>query len=171
MRAVGIPMRMAPGKVGRPGYRHLKFELLIIRAKSFIGDRPIRSETIARVDLEIGRMKARREGRPVNGTSAYALAAVVRAKGEGIRAAGDAKIFPVEFVRSGFVADPVAFCVPEGASFKRDYSEPSAAQALKKNTTRGSASDDQVVNFVRIAVAAHRKVDLLKRSQLMMAVS
>ena len=32
VRTIGVAVRMAPGIVGRPGNRHLQFELLVVRA-------------------------------------------------------------------------------------------------------------------------------------------
>ena len=67
----------------------------------------------------------------MHGASADAFAAVVCAEGERIGAAGDARLFPVKLVGAGFIADPVSFGVPEGASLKSDHVESGAREALK----------------------------------------
>ena len=104
----------------------------------------------------------------MHGAAADAFAAVVRAERERIGAAGDAQIFPVEFVRAGFVADPVALRIPERAGFEPDHVEACARQSLQQHAAGRAAADDQVVDFVAFAEAAHRQMDLLQRPEHVM---
>ena len=165
VRAVGIAVRMAPGKIGRTGDGHLEFELFVVGTQSLVGNGPVGADAIARVDLEVRRMKAGSEGGPVDRAAADAFAAIVGAEGEWIGAAGDAEIFPVELVRAGFVADPVAFGIPEGAGFEGDDTETRAAEALQQDAAGRAAADDEIVDFIRIAEAAHRDIDVLQAAR------
>ena len=99
------------------------------------------------VDLEIRRMKARGECRPVHGAAAHAFAAVIRAQRERIFAAGDAQIFPVEIVRAGLVADPIALRIPERTRFHADHSKTGAREPLQQHAAGRADADDHVIHF------------------------
>ena len=165
VRAIGIAVRMAPGIVGGTGDGHFNFELFVVRADFFVGDGPVRANAISGVDLEVGGMETRGKGGPVDGTSAYAFAAVVRAEGEGVGASGDARVFPVELVGAGFVADPVVFGVPEGAGFEAEYVEAGAGEALEEDAASGAYSYDDVVHLVGVLEATHGQVNVLERAK------
>ncbi len=119
MGAIGITMRMAPGIVGWARNRHLDFELFVVGPKNFVGDRPVHADTVASTNFEVGWMEAGRERSPVHRAAAYSAATVVGSQRQRILSARDAGIFPIELMRSGFVGNPVALGIPEGASFKR----------------------------------------------------
>ena len=77
MRPVGIPMRMAPRIISRAGHGHLKLQLFVVGQDVCIGDRPVCANSIARIHFEVRRMKSRCKRRPVNRSTANALATVV----------------------------------------------------------------------------------------------
>jgi hypothetical protein len=130
MRAVGMAVRVSPGKPGGAGDGHLKFKKLVVRFEVPVGDGPVDADAVGGVDVEVRWMKARREGGPVDGASADAFAGVVVAEGEGMLAAGDAQIVPVELVRAALVADPIALGVPEGTGLEADNLEAGAGEPL-----------------------------------------
>src|SRR6185437_1761343 len=121
MRAVGMSVRIAPRKPRGPRNWNLPFQQLVVRLQVPIRDRPVRADAILRVDPKIRRMKSRSERRPVYGPAANAFAAVVFAQRKRVRAADDAKVVPIEFVRSLFVAHPVFLCVPERTGLKPNH--------------------------------------------------
>src|SRR5665213_812021 len=131
MRPIGIAMRMAPWKVSRSGNRDFPFEKLIIRLYFFIRDRPVDSDTILRMNPEIGRVQARSEASPMNRTAANPSAAVVRAKGEGILPPRYTQLVPIQIVGASFVAHPIALCIPEWTGFKSNNARSGASQSLQ----------------------------------------
>src|SRR3569833_2887749 len=130
MGAIWIAVRMSPRKVSWARDGHLEFQLLIVGTQSFVPKGPISAQTIARVDFEIGWMKPGREGSPMNRSTSNSFAAVIGAESERIRTAGDAKIFPVKFVRTGFVTNPVPLRIPERTGFESYDTVSSTAQPL-----------------------------------------
>ncbi len=101
----------------------------------------------------------------MNGTSAYPFAGVIRAEGKRVGAAGHSKILPVEFMRAGFVADPVFLSVPEGAGFQAYHGETGARQTLQQDSASGADSDDDIVNsfhgfFLKLEIWARCKASV-----------
>ena len=85
MRTIRVTMRITPGKPCRASNRNLALQQFVIGLQVPIRHGPIGADTIFGVHAKIGRMKARCEGGPVNGTSSHSLAAVVRAERERMR--------------------------------------------------------------------------------------
>ena len=102
----------------------------------------------------------------MDGAASNALAAIIRAKFERVRAANHAQIFPVELVRAGFVADPILLGVPEGAGLETDNVEPGTRQPLQQDTTGGADANDHVVDLFAIAEAMLRDLDLLNGPEI-----
>src|SRR5215472_3820550 len=98
MRCVRMSMRFSPRIPRRPGNRNLLLEQLVVRLDLRVSNRPVRPDTIARVDLEVRRMKAWHECSPVHRPAADSLAAVVRPQRERMLASRDSQIIPVELV-------------------------------------------------------------------------
>jgi hypothetical protein len=114
-------MRMSPGIVGWACHGHFELKQLVVGFDVGVVDRPIDTHAITRVNLEIGGMEPGCERCPMYRTSADALSAVICSEGQWVGAPGDARLRPVEIVRTGFIANPVAFCIPEGPSFQSDH--------------------------------------------------
>ena len=102
-------------------------------------------------------MQARGERGPVHRPAAHALAAVVGPEGERIAPAGDPRILPVQPVRAGLVADPVALRLPKRARFQSDDAEAGAGQALQQHAARRTDADDEVVDAFGLVVTTHRR--------------
>ena len=134
MRAIGVAVGMAPRIVSRTCDRHLELNLLVIGSQVVVTHRPIDGNAVFRVHAEVRRVQPRRKGRPVYGTTANATTAIVGAEGQRMLAAGDAEIFPVELVRTGLIADPVALTVPEGPGLKTNHIESRPCQSLQQNS-------------------------------------
>src|SRR5579875_2027790 len=130
MGPVWISVRIAPGKVSRTGNRNLAFEQFVIGLQIVVGDGPIHRHAIFRVNAEIGGMKARGKSGPMHGSATDAFAAIVFSEGERILSSRDAAVVPVEFVRAFFVADPVAFRVPEWTCFETYDGETGLGETL-----------------------------------------
>src|SRR5919199_2768044 len=110
-------------------------------------------------------MEARREGGPVHGAAANTPAAVVFSQREWVLSANNAQIIPVQLVRAGLVADPVALRVPEGARVEAHDAETGLGQPLQHHTAARAEADDAEIDLLVVWVAAHRGVDLLDRPQ------
>ncbi len=165
MRGVGVSVRLAPGVVGGAGDGHFLFEEFVVGFDVVVGDGPVGAEAVAGVDLEVGRVEAWGEGGPVDGASADAAAAIVFAEGDGVIAAGDAEIVPVELVGSGLVGDPVALRIPEGAGLEADDVEAGAGEALEEDAAGGTDADDREVDEVVVLKASLGDLDFLERAQ------
>ena len=159
MRPVGIAVRMAPGIIRGPGDRHFQFELLIVGLNVFVGDGPVGADAIARVDLEVGRVKPRRERGPVHRAAAHALAAVVRAEGQRIGAAGDARIVPVELCEPASSLTQSRSVSQNGPASKPNHVEAGAGQALQQHAAGRAHADDHVIHFFVFAEPPHGHVD------------
>jgi hypothetical protein len=96
MRTIGMAVRLAPGIVSRAGDRHLPLKQFVVRLDVCVIDGPVDTDAILRVDLEVGGMEAGHKRSPVNGASADALAAIVRAQRKRILATCNAQVVPVE---------------------------------------------------------------------------
>src|SRR5919201_6329536 len=110
-------------------------------------------------------MEARREGCPVHGAAANTPAAIVFPQCERVLPSNNAQIIPVQLVRAGLVADPVALRVPEGAGVEAHDAEAGLGQSLQHHTTARAEADDAEIYLLFVRVAAHRGVDLLDRPQ------
>src|SRR5919201_1407406 len=114
-------------------------------------------------------MEARREGCPVHGAAPNTPAAVVFPQRERVLSPGNAQIIPVQLVRAGLIADPVALGVPEGAGVEAHDAEAGLGQPLQHHTPARAEADDAEVYLLVVWVAAHRGVDLLDRPQHVLA--
>ena len=99
--------------------------------------------------------------------AANTAARVVGAKGDGVVSSNDALICPVEFVRAGFVAHPVAFGVPERARFDADNPKPGPCEPLQEHAARRPDADDDEVDLFALGIAPHRRVDGLQGAERM----
>src|SRR6266568_1811179 len=79
MRGMRVAVRVAPRPV-LSGYRELALDALEVRPEVPVGDRPVRGHTVARPDLEVRWMKARRVTREMGHRSTHADARVVLAQ-------------------------------------------------------------------------------------------
>src|SRR6185312_1066612 len=120
MRTVWIAMRIAPGKVRRTRDGNLALQQFVVGFQVVIGNGPVRSHAVFGIYAEIRRMEARRECRPMHRSAADSFSAVIFTKRQRMLAARNPQIGPVQLVRSLFVADPVAFRIPERARFDAD---------------------------------------------------
>ena len=155
MRTVGIAMRVAPGKIRGPGNGNFFFEQLVIGFQNLIRKRPVGSNTILCVNAKIRGMQPGRERRPVNRSAAHPLPAVVCAQGQRMLASGDPQIVPVKLVRSSFIADPIAFGIPERTGLQADDAETCAGEPLQQNTAGRTHSHDAVVHLLPLGVPLH----------------
>src|SRR5919201_1462812 len=114
-------------------------------------------------------MEARREGCPVHGAAANTPAAVVFPQRERVLPTNNAQIIPVQLMRAGLVADPVALGVPEGAGVEAHDAEAGLGQPLQHHTTARAEADDAEVHLLVVWAAAYRDVDLLDRPQHVLA--
>src|SRR5436309_11280418 len=106
-------------------------------------------------------MEAGREGCPVHGAAANTPAAIVFPQGERVLPANKAQIIPVQLVRAGLVADPVALRVPKRAGLEAHDAEAGLGQPLQHHTTTRAEADDAEIHLLVVWVTAHRDVDLL----------
>ena len=83
-----IAVRVAPRPVIARD-RELELEPLVVRLEIFVGDRPVLPHPVTRSDLEVRRVKARAVAGVVDHRTADAMAAVVLAELDRIRAADD----------------------------------------------------------------------------------
>ena len=84
--------------------------------------------------------------------------------------AGDARIFPVESVRSRFIADPVALRIPERPGLQAHYFETGPGQPLQQNAPCRSNADNHVVHFVIRFEAPHLRIKMLHWAETMSSV-
>ena len=70
----------------------------------------------------------------MNGAAADPSPAVVGAEGEGIFAACYAQLVPIEIVRAGLIADPIALGIPEWARLESDDAKSRASQSLQQHS-------------------------------------
>src|SRR5947209_1510574 len=144
MWTIRVAVRIAPREMRRARDRNLTFKQLVIRLQVVIVDGPIRSNAVLAIHTKIGRMKTRGEGCPVNRSSSDTTAAVVLSQGKRILAAGNAQIRPVELMRTGFIADPVAFGVPERTGLEADNGAAGFRQTLQQNASgRTDTNNDE----------------------------
>src|SRR5438045_3590336 len=108
-------------------------------------------------------MEAGREGRPVHGAAANAPAAVVFSERERVLSSNNAQIIPVQLVRAGLVAEPVALGIPERAGVKAHDAEAGLGQPLQHHAAARAEADDAEVHLLVVRIAAHWGVDLLDR--------
>ena len=80
MRPVWMAVRLAPWIPGWTRNRNLLLQEFVVRLNLFVSDRPVRANAIAGIDFEIGRMKARGECSPMDGSPANSFARVVVAQ-------------------------------------------------------------------------------------------
>ena len=106
----------------------------------------------------------------MNRASTHAFAAIIRTQRQRIGAAGNARIFPIKFVRTRFVAHPVALSIPEGSGFEADDIKAGTRQPLQKNAARRSDADNNVVDLVFLIKLPHRRMHVLQRAQHVLAV-
>jgi len=165
VRAVGVSVGAAPGIVRGSCDWHFELELLVGGEEFVVGEGPVGSDAIAGVDLEVGGVEARGEGGPMDRASTNPSAAVVGAESEWVGAAGDARVFPVELVGSGFIADPVTLSIPEGAGFKANNGKAGAGEALEEDASGRADADDEVISLFIIVKAAHGDGDVLQRAE------
>ncbi len=91
----------------------------------------------------------------MNRAASHALAAVVRAQSQGIFAAGDPFVVPIQLVRARFITHPVALRIPEWAGIESDNAKAGAGQTLQENAAARAHSDDRVIHLLAIGEAAH----------------
>jgi hypothetical protein len=97
----------------------------------------------------------------VHRTSTNTFAAVVGTEREWVRSSCDAKVFPVEFVRTVFIAHPIAFCVPEWPSFNSDDFESSSREPLQEHASSRSDPHNAVINLLVLRESLHWHFDVL----------
>lgn len=87
--------------------------------------------------------------------SADTFAAVICAKRDRVLTPRDAQVVPVQLVRSGFVAHPIAFSVAQWAGVETDYIETSARESLQEHAARRPNPHDADIYFLVAPEAAH----------------
>ena len=154
MGAVRIGVRVAPGPV-LTRHRELALELLEVRLQVPVRDRPVRTHAVARVHLEVRRVEPRRVPREVRHRSAHADAGVVLAELDGIVAADDPRVRPVELVRRSLVRHPVLVGVPERPLLE-DHDPPAGArEPLRERDAARPGAHDEEIDLVPRLVARH----------------
>ena len=154
VRRVRVAVRIAPRPV-LAGDRQLALDPLVVRLQVPVGDRPVGADAVARARLEVGGMEARRVAGVVDHRAADPVPGVVLAQLDRVVAADDALVRPVEVVRAFLVGDPVLVGVPEGAALEHDDPPARAREPLGEHRAAGAAADDQQVDLVLVAEAAH----------------
>ena len=105
--------------------------------------------------MEVGGMEAGGVSGVVHHRPAHAASRVVLAHLDGVCAADDPLLVPVQLVRAGLVGDPVLVGMPERAGLD-DHDPPSGpGQALGQDRPSGAGADDANVDLVAVVVAAH----------------
>ena len=120
-----------------------------------IGDRPVGSDAVTRVDLEVGRVKARGVSGVVDHRAADAPPGVVLAQLDRVRAADDPRLGPVERVGAGLVRDPVLVGIPERPGLQHEHPPAPAGEPLRQRGPAGAGADDQHVDRLVARVTAH----------------
>src|SRR5207302_596439 len=86
---------------------------------------------------------------------ADAAAAVVLAHLDGVAAADEALLRPVQPVRGRLVRDPVAVGVPKRTRLEHEHAPAGAGEPLRKDAAAGAAADDHDVDLVAVGEAPH----------------
>ena len=151
-------MRVAVRVAPRPelaGDGQLALEPLVVGLQVLVGDRPVGGHAVARVDLEVGGVKARRVPGVVDHRAAHAAPAVVLAELDRVLAADDPRLGPVQLVCAGLVGDPVLVGVPERPGLQDQHPPAPPGEALRERRAAGARADDQHVDRLVALVAAH----------------
>src|SRR5207247_7885056 len=120
MRRMRIGVWISPRPV-LSGDGELELDPLEVRLEVPVGDRPVGADAVARTDLEVRRVKARRVTGEVRHRAADALPRVVLAHLDRIAAADEPFVRPVERMRSRLVAYLVAVGISAGPLLGRDH--------------------------------------------------
>src|SRR5438270_2035513 len=148
-------MRVAPGPV-LSGDRQLGLDAFVVPANVVVPDRPVRSDPVQGVGLEVTGMEPRTVAGVVNHGAAHAAARVVLAQLDWVFSADDALLRPIQGMGAGLVGDPVLAGMPERAGFEYHDPPAGARQPLREHRAAGARPDDQQVHRVVVAVAPHR---------------
>ena len=154
MRPVRVGVRVAPRPV-LPGHGQLALEPLEGGLQVPVGDRPVGADPVARADLEVGGMEARRVAGEVRHRPADADPRVVLAHLDRVVSPDDARVRPVDRGRGLLVGDPVAVRVPERPLLQDHDPPPRARKPLRQRDPAGARAHDDEVDGVLPAVAPH----------------
>ncbi len=154
VRAVRIVVGVAPGPEFA-GDGQLTLQALVMGLQVLVGDWPVGCYSIAGVDLEVGGVKARGEAGVVDHRPTDAAAAVVLAELHRVIAADDALLGPVQRVCARLVRDPIFVRVPEGPGLQHEHTPALAGETLRERCAASARTDDQHVDRLVRAVAAH----------------
>src|SRR5579864_1118366 len=105
-------MGIAPGPA-LAGHRELALDRLVVLLEVAVADGPVGADAVLAPGAEVRGVEAGRVACEVHHRAAYTVTAVVLAKLDRILAPDHAGLRPVESVRAGLVADPIAVRVPE----------------------------------------------------------
>src|SRR5581483_6559152 len=119
-RGVGVAVRLAPRIIGRAGDGVLLIHLDVVRLQVVVADRPVHGDAIQRSHPEVRGMEAGAERGVVNGAAADPAAGVVGTQLQGLAAAGDPQVVPVQPAGAGLVRHHVRLAVVPRPRFQGD---------------------------------------------------
>ena len=135
VRAVRVAVRIAPGPV-LAGDGQFAFDVVVVGPQVVVADRPVGTDAVAAVRVEVARVKPRRVAGVVHHRPADSAAGVVGAQRDRVVAGDHPRFGPVQVVRAGFVADPVRVRIPERSGVQRDHVPAGAGQPLQHAWSR-----------------------------------
>lgn len=118
-------------------------------------DGPVGADCVKLIGVEVGGVEARGVAGVVHHGAADAASGVVLSHLDGVGAADDTFLVPVQLVRAGLVGHPVLVGMPEGPGFD-DHDPPTGpGQALGQDRPAGARADNADVDLVGVVVTAH----------------
>ena len=155
VRAVRVAVRLGPGPV-LAGHGKLPLHPLVVADQVAVADGPVGTDPVDGPGGEVARMEAGAVAGVVHHGSSDAAAGIVLAHFDGVRAAHNALLRPVQGVAARLVGHPVLVGVPERARLQ-DHDPPApAGQALGQNRASRPGADHHQVHLFSFGVADHR---------------
>ena len=149
-----VPVRVTPGPV-LAGHGQFGLQKLVVPLEIAVLDGPVGTDAVICERAEIRRMEAGRIAREMHHGASDAPPRVVAAEFDGMRARDDARLVPVQLVRSSLVTDPVLVGIPERPCVEDHHAPPLPGQSLRQDGASGSAPDDHNVDLFVMPIATH----------------